>query len=412
MNVNSGMVVQRREAEEVEATRGWSLIFGRRKVGKTYMLRNFITHDAYFSVRTDGAIMAEGAGQELFSEISGFVSVVKSLLKRKKTVVLDEFQRLPHWTLEEIATMHPHGRLILSGSSMGVVEKVIGRNSPLLGIVEPYKLGPIHPRDILMALDGRMDVALAVEIAPFLRDPWTIPFMSRPEDFLRTIVKMSRYVVPGLTGEIFTEEDRGMTKTYSSILALIGRGISDPREISNILYLRGVIKRKDTSLVIPYIKNMVRMGLLEQTRVYGKKRHIYTIASEAMALYYYIASRYDIDSREFSMREMEPAVKNFRNIAIERFFSDLFASELDGRREWSKTAEKEIDILITVRNRPVLVGEVKWGRVRKRDVDDFLDKVEDFHCKKILITKNAYSAEGVEVMSAAPRLGDSFKIEL
>ena len=200
MNVSSEFIVQRREAKEVESIRGWTLVFGRRKVGKTYLLRNFVTHDAYFSVRSDGAIMAEGAEQDLFSEISGFISAVKSLLKREKTVVIDEFQRLPHWAIEEISTLHPHGRLILSGSSMKVVERVIGRNSPLLGIVEPYKLGLIHPRDMLVALDGKMDVTSAVEVAPFLRDPWTIPFMSGPEDFLQTITKMSCYVVPGLTG--------------------------------------------------------------------------------------------------------------------------------------------------------------------------------------------------------------------
>ena len=46
------------------------------------------------------------------------VDQVMKFLRSGKTVIIDEFQRISMGTLERIASVHPDGRLILSGSSM------------------------------------------------------------------------------------------------------------------------------------------------------------------------------------------------------------------------------------------------------------------------------------------------------
>ncbi|RLF47839.1 MAG: ATP-binding protein [Thermoplasmata archaeon] len=398
MNMGSGIMVHRSEVKDLEKIRGWILLFGRRKVGKTYMIRNFMKYDGYYYVRIDGSVRFEGrSGVRVYDVLNDFVRSVRRMLNMHKTVVIDEFQRLPLTVLEDIASVHPRGRLILSGSSLRVVNKVLSRKSPLLGLVYPYKLGVLKATDVLIALCEFLDAERAVEVAPYLRDPWTIPMFS--DNFMKALFRAVPYIVPGLVGEIFTAEEREMTRTYSSILSMIGCGVSDYHEIASTLYGRGLIKRADTSLVIPYIKNLEGMGLVEGIRAYGKKRYYYKLISEPMILYYYMASRYDIDNREVSIDEVMPTITNVRNLAIENFIADFFAEVLGGRKEMIKERDREIDILITVRNKPVLVGEVKWGRYTKQDISDFLDKVEDFACRKIFFAKKRIDYDGVDVLT-------------
>ena len=63
-----------------------------------------------------------------------------------------------------------------------------------------------------------------------------------------------------------------------------------------------------------------------------------------------------------------------------------------------------MDVLVTVRGRPALVAEVKWGKVAKADVGAFLSKVSDFKCRKVLVAKNRLDTDEVEVMTPADLL--------
>lgn len=396
--MSSRIVVHRREAEEIKRIGGWILLFGRRKVGKTYLIRNFLDYDHYFYVRVDGAISSED-GDYIYNDLEKFAKDVKKLLKGEERVVIDEFQRLPEWVIEEISRVHPHGKLILSGSSMRIVSRVISRKSPLLGILYPYRLGLINPLDILNTLKEYVSMMDAVELAPYLRDPWTIPLFTDKDGYFRNLFSIIQYAVPGLIGEIFTAEEREMTKTYESLLALLGEGISDYREIARILFARNIIKKPESSMVLPYIKNLEGMGLVEKIKIYGKKRYLYRLISEEMNMYYYLDSKYDF-SRNPSYEEVMPTIEKLKTFAVENFIGDLFAEILRGKKEVLKTAEREIDFIITVRNKPIIVGEVKWGKLTKKDVEKFLSKSEDFYCRKIIFTKKKRNFDGVEILEA------------
>ena len=265
--------VARRISDDIEANPSWSLIFGRRKVGKTFLVDNFVAHDVFLTVRIDRSISARGIDLQRFSDLDDFTRVVTDLLNEGKTVVIDEFQRLPMVVMEDIARAHPNGKLILTGSSMRVVERYTGRNSPLLALVRPFKLDIIRPSDILASLVDRMSPEKAVSSAPILRDPWTIPY-NTSGNLLKDTIAMLPAVVPGLVGEIFTEDERILTTTYSSILSMIGSGITDHHRIADTLYRRKIIGSGSSSHVIPFMRNMVKMGLLDRTPVYKKKKHV------------------------------------------------------------------------------------------------------------------------------------------
>ena len=161
-------IIARSKEREMLEKPYWILLYGRRKVGKTFLLRNLCKFENYYTVKKDLGIISNKGTMPM----ERFVQEVKSLLEQNKTVVIDEFQRLDEGLLEEISLLHPKGKLILSGSSLRVVKKVFDPKSPLLGFFTPFKIGFIKPSNVLLELNG--DGEEAIQAAPFLREPWPI----------------------------------------------------------------------------------------------------------------------------------------------------------------------------------------------------------------------------------------------
>lgn len=396
MNMDSE-IIKRDEAGEIRGIKGWTLIYGRRKVGKTFLIKNFLAYDVFFRVNRDGGVSAEKFAISTINNMDDFARAVRELLSKGNTVVIDEFQRLPEPALERISQAHPSGKLILSGSSMRVIKKISGSKSPLLGLTMQYMLGMIRPANILRELSKKMGAVQAIEISPYLADAWTIPFYKKESDSARGIYELLRYsklTIPALVGEIFAEEERSFTKVYEAVLRLIGAGEWNYKNIASLLAARKVIETADSSLILPYIKNMVGMGLVEELPVFSSKKKMYRLASPIMEAFYYLDDRYDFEEADVSFKEAGPAIERLRNLAIQNFVADLFAAKLGGRKEYYVTPSSEIDFIITVRNRPVLVGEVKWGKYAAGDVEKFAKKSEFVKAERVFVAKRKNESGG------------------
>jgi len=402
MNMGSE-IIYRDESDEIKKLNGWILIYGRRKVGKTFLIKNFLDYDVFFRVNRDGSILAEKFAISIINNMDDFSRAVSELLLADKKVVIDEFQRLPESVIERISTLHPKGKVIFSGSSMRVIKKLFGSKSPLLGLAMQYKLGLIRPVNILRELSKKMDAMQAIELAPYLADAWTIPFFSTESDSERAIydlLKYSKFTVPSLVGEIFTEEEREFTKVYEAILRLIGAGELDYKNIASILAGRKVIERADSSLIIPYIKNMEGMGLVDSLPIFSSKKKMYRLSSPIMEAFFYLADRYGFEDRDVSFEETRPTIEKLRNFAVQNFIGDLFASAYHGKKEYYVTPSKEMDFIITVRNKAILIGEVKWGKYDGNDLKKFVEKTTFIKAEKIFITKtkNETTIDNVKIM--------------
>lgn len=398
-------IIYRDESDEIKKIKGWILIYGRRKVGKTFLIKNFLEYDVFFRVNRDGSISTEKFAISTLNNMDDFSRAVSELLFADKTVVIDEFQRLPESVIEKISTLHPKGKLIFSGSSMRVIKKLFGSKSPLLGLAMQYKLGLIMPRNILRELSKKMDASLAIELAPYLADAWTIPFFNQENDSEKAIydlLKYSKFTVPSLVGEIFTEEEREFTKVYEAVLRLIGAGELNYKNIASILAGRKVIERADSSLIIPYIKNMAAMGLVESLPLYSSKKKMYRLSSPIMEAFFYLADRYGFEDRDVSFEEARPTIEKLKNYAVQNFIADLFTCAYNGKKEYYVTPSNEIDFIITVRNKPVLAGEVKWGKYDANDVKKFVEKTSFIKAEKIFITKKKKETKiaNVKIMDA------------
>jgi hypothetical protein len=395
--------IERHEASDISKARGWVLVYGRRKTGKTYLLKNFTKWDCYLLVRKDGNVTYEENGSHGVISALELARKVGVLLTSRKTVIVDEFQRLPQTFLEDIAAFHPKGKLILTGSSFRVMNEVFGKKSPVLGLLAEYKIGLAAPRDVLASLSKRMSPEASIEFGAFARDPWLIPHLHF-KDSLKELFDISVHfqnAITSLMGEVFQEEERSLTQLYEALLRLIGAGFQKTEDIISVMSSRGLLKNGASSAIVPNINNMERMDLVEELAVFpSKRKKAYLLKSPIFQMFYYLADRYEIEQREVRYAQAEEAVRNVRNLAIQRFIGEIFARSLDGRLEYSY--DPELDLIITRKGKPVLVGEVKWGKYDRSDLLNFKSKASNLDCRKVLVApKKRGTMDGIDIIDAS-----------
>lgn len=88
----------------LESEKAWTLVYGRRKTGKKFLLRRCTRWEAYYTAGRSGygVLEAGGGGSELLPYREG-VKIALSYLRSGGTVVIDEFQRLPEWAWDLIS---------------------------------------------------------------------------------------------------------------------------------------------------------------------------------------------------------------------------------------------------------------------------------------------------------------------
>jgi len=236
-----------------------------------------------------------------------------------------------------------------------------------------------------------------------MRDPWTIQILKEGNviKFVFRIITHSKYLMSSLIGEIFSEEERELTQKYQVIMRLIGSGVWNTRDLANDLYNNKVFDTPDVNHLGPYLKNLQEMELLETIKIYKtKNKHYYRLKSPIMNVYHYLDSRYDISNRNCSLNEIEPTLQKLINFEIQNFVADFFAEKYDGRKEYYLSSSKEVDFIITKRNKPIIVGEVKWKTITKEDIERFKESVKDFYCRKVLICKKGIKDNQIETIDA------------
>ncbi|MEK6857020.1 MAG: AAA family ATPase, partial [Nanoarchaeota archaeon] len=349
------IIINREEAEELKQKKYWCLVYGRRKVGKTFLLKNLCSFNNLYTVKKDSSIFSEGRNISL----SQLKEEVAAQLSKNNTLVIDEFQRLNQSIIEEWVTLHPKGRLILSGSSLRVIKKIFEPQSPLLGFFVPLKIGFIKALTMLRGLKKNVKGSEILELAAFLREPWLIPLYEKgsSEQFVFDTLTKSKHTISALIGEIFTEEEREISKKYNALLSLIGSGVWNTKELTSTMYSRNLIPDPSPTHIQQYLKNLEEMELVDSIKIYNSKKNYYRLKSPMMNVYYYLNDRYDLD-REPSFEELKPTIQKLINLEVQNFIADLFSEIIGGRKEYYVSKDKEIDFIITKRNKAVLIGEV------------------------------------------------------
>lgn len=377
------------------------LVYGRRKVGKTYIVRNFLEHDIYILVQRGGGFFVEGFGPGRIDSYDQFVGLLRSWLKDGKRVVLDEFQRLPEGFLDTVQSMELNGQLILTGSSLHVVKDVISPRSPVLGLFSEIKVSLIKPLDIFEGLLRYVKPQVAFELSPYLRDPWIIPYFRGKDTSLADILLTSREAIRSLIGEVFLEEDKGLSAAYEGVIRALANGKWMLGEISDFLFSRKIIEKPDPHLVRPYFNNMEAMDLVKRVPIFEEKRFRYLITSPIMELGFYLDERYNFFQQDLSVQRIDEVVRSMRPFHIERFCGEMFAQVYDGVYNYFYSKDFDIDFIITRGRKPVASGEVKWTEAaNKGDVSKFLERTRHIPGDKIFVSKK--SIDDPRIVSITP----------
>ncbi len=371
------------------------LIYGRRKVGKSFFIRNFTEWDNYFFIKRDGGVIDVKNMREISYDM------LKDIVLREKDsiTVIDEFHRLGDDFLDFLHAFSSEiGKIRLITSTLWLSRKLLSEDSPLLGIFEEFRMGLIDERDIMRYTFKRFSGIDIVNAAVYLREPWLIPLFKSGEDTVRNIARIlieEKNTIERLIGEVFREEERELRKTYFAILSAVGMGKKKSTEISSVLFSKKIIPKDDPSIIQSYLKVLISVGILKKVKILNKKYDFLIHSSPLLDLYFYLDGKYGFSELDIPRKEVEKILEEKLPSHVEDFFRDLF-SKIYGLKT-GKIVEKEYDIDIALHTfkKIKVVGEVKWKkRIKRSETRKINEVLSRYSCEKFLVVPDKRGIEG------------------
>lgn len=401
-------LIRYKELEKWKKTGKWILVYGRRKTGKSFFVRNFTKWDKYFFIGRSGEIFEED--KKISYDV--FLRAVFDSIKNNKTVVIDEIQRLPAEFHDRLHKLGVTGNLVAVSSTLWIAKKLIGEKSPLLGLFSEFKVNIIDETDILKNLLKYMEnPKQLIELSAYLREPWLLPLWEKTgKNCLPSMASNTKITVPALIGEIFSEEDKQMSSVYEGILKAISDGKRVSGKITNYLFSLNLIPAQNPSLVHPYLSVLHKLGLLEKIKVFGRNKYLYYHASPVTDLFYYMDAKYGFSERELPEKQAENILKEKMPLHVEQFLRSLLSKIFGLGKEIISEKDYEVDIALTDFRKLKIACEVKWkNKIREKEISRIENILNKFNCRKILIVPDKKSIEkkpeGIEVWDAKTILG-------
>lgn len=379
-------IIRFKDLESWKNVSKWVLVYGRRKTGKSYFVKNNVKWDKYYFVGRSGDIFVD-------DEKIGYETFIREAiqnLENEKTIVIDEIQRLPEEFFDRLHNIGVKGRLIAITSTIWLTKELLGKRSPLLGLFSEFRMDIIDERDILLNLHDRIkDPKELIEYAVFLREPWLIPLWEETESFFDALPFNVKITVPALIGEIFTEEERQYSRIYDAILKAIANGKRISTEITSYLYSLKLIPAEDPSLVHPFLKILQNIGLIEKIKIYYKNKYYYRISSPIVDYYYYLDAKYGISERDVQSLQAKKVLEIKIPHYVEQFIMNLLSKIFGLWPEKIIEKEYEVDIALVDFKKLKAVVEVKWRKnITNEVLKEVERKLEKYNCRKILIVPN------------------------
>ncbi len=295
---------------------------------------------------------------------------VGSWLSSGWRVVLDEFQRVPEGYWDRLALHAGEGLLAACGSSMGIVSRVFGRRSPLLGLFEPLRIDIAAYHDVIASLSERLEPLEAVEWGVYARDPWILAHLEPrgdPVEALAVHATRLSLIASGLVGEVFEEEERSLTRLYEAVLRLVASGVWSAAELAARLYEAGLVDKPSASMVTGVLKVLVDMGLVEKLPLWRTRRaRVYhRIRSSLLAVLLWAGDA----AEETGLPPSAEALHSRHGVELAFNIGELLAAEKRLRRGYAILPDgRDVDIVLLSRSgAPEWGYEVKRGEVGERE---------------------------------------------
>lgn len=379
------------------------VIYGRRRVGKTALISQFIADKKaiyFMGVESNAKQNLENFGKNImefktgiqteaaFLSFQAALEYVFQLAEENRLILaIDEYPYVARSSKSLASTLqllidkykdHSKLMLILCGSSMSYMEDhVLAYKAPLYGRrtaqmkILPFDFADtcryfknFSPEDkaliygivggtpqYLLQMDDRLSVADNIKNT-FLNP--TSSLFEEPENLLKQEVRE-----PAL---------------YNAIITAVAAGASRMAEIS-------VKVGENTSVCATYLKNLTALGLIQKETPYGEKssrKSIYTIGDNMFRFWYrFVPENHSIIGRgaaELAYRRIEPYLSDYMGKVFEEICRQyLWKLRLNGEspvefkdlgRWWgtdlSTRSQTEIDIMGEQDKDTALFGECKW----------------------------------------------------
>ena len=380
------------DKKRIEKLKPPILIYGRRKTGKTFFAKEFFSNAYYFFVRRNRSIYFENRNESItYRELTRIIEEFK-----EKTIIVDEFHRLPDEFLDWLHIKSPKN-LVLVTSTLHLVKNLLEKNSPILGLFLEFRMDLVNERDILLNLKEKIkDYKKLIEFSTYLREPMLLKWFGIN---LASILKNLKLVIPSLVGEIFAEEEKELSERYEGIIRALSSGKTTLSEITSSLYSNKLIPKQDVSAVKPYLNTLLEIGLVKRIPEYFGKRYYYFVSSPVIDLYYYLDEKYNFSERDLEEKYITEKIP----MHVEDFIRELLGKIFGMRTFIINKPNMEVEIALARFKKLKIVGEVKWKKkVSKSEIKKIEEKLEKFKgCRKILVVPSEDAVEkepeGVEV---------------
>ena len=389
--------------EQIHGNSGFRavLIYGRRRIGKTYLIKRLMNGKTgvYFmcldrSIRENVDNFARMAASnslphvkaeniiEFFERLAPYIDGY--------IVALDEFQYLiendrsvlsdMQYVFDEVLADRDV-MFIISGSSMGLVERVgADMRSPLYGrFVSRLRIRAMGFRDILefhpdADLSEAMRIYSAIGGVPMYHQYFSGSFT---DDVKRTFLNPGHFLYN--EAEFLLREELRDISRYSAILRSMAEGNARVTAIANSAYM-------DAKDIPKYMSTLMNLGIVRKvlpvTAPPKGRNSIYEISDSYFRFWLTFVDRF---RAKIEMGDLEAPV-SYINKNIDRYVGktaedvvrELLMRDYETVGRWWKK-ENEIDIVaLNNRRKEILLGEVKW---RNRPtgwnvVEELLEKKE------------------------------------
>ena len=405
-----------------------SVIYGRRRVGKTYLIQEFIKDkEGYYFVATESnelinlsliskAIYKTCGNLEGLPDFSNFESALRYLFQysidKRIIFVIDEFPYLAEsapYISSLIQNLVDEYReksklfLILCGSSMSFMEEqVLGYKSPLYGRrTSQFKINAFNYLESGEFVNSYSDKEKSIVFGLTNGVAEYLTFFDENLSLKENIINI--FLKPN--GRLYEEplnllkQELRQPKFYNDILFSISAGASKLNEISTKL---NVV----SGGLAHYLNSLIELGIIEKkTPVLNRKtkRPIYVI-KDTMFLFWYKFVQTNLNMINIGLGEVlyESIEKNlndymgdvFEKISIEYFEERLKKSKFsfiptDYGNWWGTDKElkkeSEIDMLAYNNENEFLFVEAKWNnsKVKQDILDNLISKSYNFRYKKV-----------------------------
>ena len=381
------------------------VLYGRRRVGKTELLKEFLKKHKglYILARQESEIeqlkkissqIAEYYNDEVLkaNPFSNWDTLFLYLSKKPRIpVVFDEFPYIVQSSRKITTILQDYwdnkfskqdAFFVLCGSSINMMEKLLGKKSPIYGRrTEQILLEPLKFRDACLFFPEKMSlkerilnyVVLGGMPAYLLEFDFNKPLR---ENILSNIIRKNKFLYQDVLFAL--REELKEPRNYFSILYSISKGNTKARQIVNDTGL-------EKSFVNKYLSVLIDLQLVERRipiteKSFSKSRNgIYLLRDNFFKFWF----RFVFENQEYIEQEKQDKLLDEKimpelNTFAGRIFEDIAISELIRNKRykdyffgrwWDKNSEADI-VGIDKQNKKILVGEVKFKSLTKSDINE------------------------------------------